>query len=78
MGFTTKESMVRVDIFKESGKWYDTVELCTAGGYFDHNTRDAVKNAFILQYPTSYKGMTAVCLKPYHQYSHPVMWRIEQ
>ena len=27
MGFSTNDKMVRVDVFKESGKWYLTTEL---------------------------------------------------
>lgn len=79
MGFTTKEGMVRVDLFKESGKWYDTVEL-------DMNKRevyfykgpivDRISELFQQQYPGRYQDMTAVCLEPYFENKFPIMWKV--
>lgn len=71
MGFTTDEAMVRMDFFKESGKWYDTVSV-SMRGYYGVSILEAVVKSARTQC-NAYSGMTLVCLEPYHQHSHPVM-----
>ncbi len=34
MGFTMKEGMVRIDFFRETGKWHETEEVCMKDFYF--------------------------------------------
>lgn len=74
MGFTTKENMVRVDIFKPSGKWYDTVELGWVGynGYIHSEFEDSIRRSVDLnKYLGS--GFTIVCLEPFNINSFPLM-----
>ncbi len=33
----------------------------------------AFPDSFKAQYPDSYKGMTAVCIEPYHELAYPIM-----
>jgi len=82
MGYTTDEEMVRVDIFRDNFKWYATVAM-----YWDRytsenpitgyeNIYDTFKRCMSEQFREEYQGMIAVCLKPYHKHSHPLMIRI--
>jgi ATP-dependent Lon protease len=80
MGYTTNESMVRVDRFKESGKWYDTLEVEMVDEYYDHwNIFEAVEKSIDAKYGVGYvmawtnQGGSFVCLEPCHKHSHPVM-----
>jgi len=74
-GYSADDSMVRVDFFKESGKWYMT----EAVKFIDY-ARDDIQAAFrdslrehFKDNPSRLKGMTAVCLEPYHKWAHPLM-----
>lgn len=69
-------SSVRVDIFRESGKWYETVAI-TKAKYSNCSIHDSVKAALKEVIGTGFKGMTAVCLEPYHEHSHPIMFVIK-
>lgn len=92
MGYTTDETMVRVDFFKSSGKWYTTEAVKWTGEWkgglviggqlildaFAKSLRDHFKDQ-----PDRLSEMDAVCLHPYHEYAHPIMfrrgeWRDEQ
>lgn len=82
MGFTTDPSCVRVDFFKESGKWY-TTESVRIIGYFKPSSHGALIEALNehLSMPEEprrlrYSGMSAVCIEMYHQYSVPLMVRV--
>ena len=72
MGYSDKPQMVRVDFFKESGKWYTTeaVEWLQYAGCLIH---DAFERSLQKHLKGRLEGMTAVCLKPYHEHSHPIM-----
>lgn len=84
MGYSENESDVRVDFFKPSGKWYTTESVRWTGEWegekqlihdaFAKSLRDHVKDN-----PNRLDGMTAVCLEPYYEHSHPIMleWRME-
>lgn len=85
MGFTTDEHMVRVDIFKEKGKWYATIALkwdrYTCGNPQDgSNDYESLHTTFQRcmkeQYPDKFKDMWAICLDPYHELSHPQMIKL--
>ena len=71
--YSNRPQMVRVDFFKESGKWYDTIEM----EWLHYSGRMLIHDAFIRSLQACCNGfyydMTAVCLKPYHENSHPVM-----
>ena len=73
MGYDSNPSMVRVDFFKESGKWYCTESV--KWRLFFNTTlihaafRDALRNHL----KGRLEGMTAVCLHPYHELECPLM-----
>jgi hypothetical protein len=78
MNYSNDDSMVRVDFFKPSGKWYETVAVkfvCywssdKPGGML---VEDAFVKSLELCMGDRLKGMTAVCLEPYHEHTHPLM-----
>ena len=77
MGYSEKDEMVRVDFFKESGKWYCTeaVEWIEYdGGSLIH---DAFRESLRHHLKGRLVGMTAVCLEPHHIHSYPLMVKIE-
>lgn len=81
MGYTDNDSMVRVDRFRrDSGKWYDTFALHwdryrTNRGDDYEDIKTTLKRCIKEQYPEmDIDGFIFVCLKPYHEHSHPLMW----
>ena len=78
MGYTTDPAMCRVDIWKPSGKWYDTVAVKFRDEDY-HSTLiyNAFYNALSDSLGNSYIGCLVTCLKPYHSLKHPVstVWR---
>jgi hypothetical protein len=78
MGYSIDESMVRVDFFKESGKWYAT-EAVKWIGYRNTLIYDAFENSLREHFKgiPRYVGMWAVCLVPYHEHSCPIMIKWE-
>lgn len=75
--FSVEENMVRVDFFKQSGRWY-TVEAVRWTGNFDGCIIDAFKQSLRDHFKdrsTAYQDMDAVCLHPYHIHSHPLCLR---
>lgn len=83
MGYTTKESIVRADRFKGSGKYYDTIELDMEGFYKEASLREAVEKALIKQgsmlrsYTKEESDGFIVVLNPYHQTDYPVVvWAV--
>jgi hypothetical protein len=71
--YSINESSVRVDLFRPSGKWYDSVAICEAD-FKGCSVEDSVKAVFTKLYGNRYQGMTLVCLNPYHEHSCPVMF----
>lgn len=71
MGYSSDESMVRVDFFKPGGKWYTTEDMKWIG----YDTGD-IHSAFALSLRTAfgdyYKEMDAICLEPYHEHAFPL------
>jgi hypothetical protein len=70
---------VRVDIWKQSGKWYETVALKwdrysskDENGKIVELINDTFRRCMKEQYPGNWKGMRAICLEPYHENSHPI------
>jgi hypothetical protein len=74
--YSIDESSVRVDIFKESGKWCQTVAIQGAK-FTGCDVHDSVKLALRKVVGNKFVGMTAVCLEPYHEFSHPIMFVIK-
>jgi hypothetical protein len=73
MGYSTEEDVVRVDLFKPSGKWYMSVALKWTGGWTqDTLIHDAFRQSLHDEFKGSMSGMQAVCLEPYHELAHPL------
>lgn len=75
MGYIDDDTMVRVDFFKPSGKWYSTEAVEWVGGYSGVSIHDAFAISLrnLHDYKVYYSEMDAVCLEPYHEHSHPIM-----
>lgn len=82
MGYSVDSSMVRVDLFKPSGKWFTTVALRwdryrtgnpQDGSNCYEDIKDTFRRCMRMQYMDIFNGMTAVCLHPYHEHEHPLM-----
>ena len=79
MGYSDDDSIVRVDFFKPSGKWYCTEAVKWTGAWkgkikdggelihdaFSKSLRDHLKGSRLSE-------MDAICLEPYHEFSHPI------
>jgi hypothetical protein len=89
MGYSNDDEMVRVDFFKESGKWYCTEAVKWTGPYHSKDNTGKVHLLYdvfellLLEHLTDttsgrirYVGMTAVCLEPYHEHGHPLMMKV--
>jgi hypothetical protein len=79
MNYSSDPSMVRVDFFKPSGKWYAT-EAVKWKSYEakDRRIYEAFREALIMHLRQDdgtirLAGMTAVCQDPYHENAHPQM-----
>lgn len=77
MGYTNREDMVRVDFFKPSGKWYCT-EAVKWLDYHSEFIHEGFKESLAGHLKGRLLGMTAVCLEPYHENSHPISMVITQ
>lgn len=82
MGYSEQEDVVRVDFFRDTGKWYTTEAVRWCGGY---SKESGIMEAFrtslrqhLLQPSGKLRlaGMFAVCLEPYHELSHPLMTEV--
>lgn len=73
MNYSNNPKMVRVDFFKESGKWYTTEEMEWLYYNGENQIHDAFLWSLIQAFNGRYAGMTAVCLHPYHANAHPLM-----
>lgn len=75
--YSSNPGSVRVDFFKESGKWYAT-EAVDMGPYYNMDfLHDAFARALWTHLEGRLDGMLAVCLQPYHKHSHPIMLRVD-
>lgn len=74
MNYSDDDNMVRVDFFKDSGKWYTTeaVKWLEYKGLI----HDAFRKSLDAHLGGRLKGMTAVCLEPYHEHSHPITLKV--
>jgi hypothetical protein len=78
MGFTTDEEMVRVDFFREGGKWYTTEAIkfdryhSTLEGTFE-SPNETLKRCLREQLGDRLSDMVAVCLEPYSKNAYPLM-----
>jgi len=73
MHYSNDPSMVRVDRFRTTGKWYDTFEVNMRDHYDALNIVEAVLLCWIKSSGmTLSKDFFLVCLEPYHRNSYPV------
>ncbi len=72
MGFHPEDCMVRVDRFKERGKWYDTFAIDMSRHYDHPDLHDAIEFC-IRAAGYTLQDWVFVCLEPYHKNAHPVM-----
>ena len=65
---------VRVDFFKESGKWKYTEAIDMSDFYYDDLIHRAFRKALIKHFngEVRFVGLRAICLEPHHKYSHPI------
>lgn len=75
--YSDNPGMVRVDFFKESGKWYMT-ESINMSAFYNHGIipHDAVEAALEAE-GRNLKHFTRVVLEPYHKAAYPVMLKAE-
>lgn len=85
MNYSDNPAMVRVDFFKPSGKWYCTEAVKWTGAYYGSNIDgqtfssecqpiyDAFAQSLRDHLEKRLSDMTAICLEPYHQFTHPLM-----
>lgn len=80
MGYSDDSSMVRVDFFKPSGKWYCTEAVKWTGEWIGANDKkqdifEAFKQSLRDHFkdnPNRLSDMDAICLEPYHEWEHPI------
>lgn len=72
MGYHVNDSMVRVDRFKERGKWYDSHAVDMGSVYNHPDIHEALKECLLVE-GIKIDGFIIVCLEPYHVHSHPIM-----
>lgn len=82
MGYSADENMVRVDFFRESGKWYCSEAVKWTGEWtgkssiLDEFARSLIQH--LRDGGIRLSEMTAVCLEPYHEHSHPLMMTVKR
>lgn len=79
--YSNDADSVRVDFFRDTGKWYTTEAVKMSGQYEGGSLYDIFIAALLahLTQPDGtirLAGMWAVCLDPYHEHSHPLMRRV--
>jgi two-component SAPR family response regulator len=80
MHYSERPGHVRVDFFKESGKWSQTMQIDMTDYYNRPLLSEAVAEAIERQLGRKCiplriqsSGAFAICLKPYHVNAHPVV-----
>lgn len=74
MGYHEEDSRVRIDIFKPSGKWSQSLAIDMGTHYNSNDIHQSVLTLteLALGGPLSL-NYYIVCLEPYHKFSHPVL-----
>lgn len=75
--YADNPGMVRVDYFKDSGKWYMTEAHDMSEFYNEPSIHDAVRKT-LERDGRWLPHFTIVVLKPYHQHAHPVSFTSEE
>lgn len=73
MGYSKNNAHVRADIFKPSGKWYQTVMLDMSGQYWEADIYAAIRNAMTSSKIKLEPNWIMIVLEPNHYNKHPVM-----
>jgi hypothetical protein len=82
--YSNDAASVRVDFFKESGKWYTTEAVKWKTYFAPMLVEDAFAEVLVdhLRDPETNEvrllGMTAVCVEPYHENARPQMMTVER
>jgi hypothetical protein len=91
MGYSDDDTMIRVDFFKPSGKWYTTEAIKWDGPCLGREQENQKINLLYDVFMEVLKkhlqqdqeenkirlaGMTAVCLKPYFEHELPLLMKI--
>jgi len=74
MGFSTDDTVYRVDKFKASGKWQTTFAV-PGRNYNEPDIFDAVRNDIMEAGINLGRGEMFVVLEPYHKFSHPLIFK---
>jgi hypothetical protein len=74
MGYCIHASVVRVDRFKQRGKWYESIAVDMSEYYNHPDIHDALRRC-LARDGYVIDDWTWVCLEPYHKHSHPIMLR---
>lgn len=78
MNYSNDPSMVRVDFFKSSGKWYTTEQMKWL--QYNQTPNKGIHDIFLeslkLAFPYNYGEFDAICLEPYHEHSHPIQIKL--
>ena len=72
-GYSVDPSMVHVDFFKESGKWYTTEAVKWLEWDGDKHPQTVFEESLAKHLKGRLVGMRAVCLEPYHKNEFPLM-----
>ena len=77
MGYSEDPSMIRVDFFKPTGKWYCAEAVKWIGAWYENveSIHDGFKYSLREHLGNRLSGMDAVCLHPYHEHAHPICIR---
>jgi hypothetical protein len=97
MGFSAEEGRVRIDFFKDGGKWYQTEDVNMDDFYCGSTGLATQSKAQCYSLPEAiiaamradlkfrrddgtfrYAGCWAIVLEPYHEWTHPQMFRVPE
>lgn len=72
--YSNDPTMVRVDFFKPSGKWYTTEQMkwLQYTALPDMGIHDIFLASLEKAFPENYHEFDAICLHPHHKHSHPI------
>lgn len=82
MGYSISSEQVRIDLWKSSGKWHDTIALrwdryfITIAGKSE-DLHETFARCMKEQHPDKYIGMRATCLEPYSEIALPISIEIK-
>ena len=82
MGYINNPGWVRVDRFKDSGKWCESFSVDMSPYYNSEDIYDALRKSIENRYKSSVLGYPTegyiICLEPYNQFAHPIMFDLSK